>query len=119
MKVGDTFFFDGSEFSIKMIDTTSSEKFPSGRVDASKFTGSYDDPENPRAIQRGRPKGFELSDVADILGETIPAPTIKSDVTESESISSAWDTLRDSDNESVSESLPETTPSTTMSTSGW
>ena len=119
MKVGDTFFFDGSEFSIKMIDTTSSEKFPSGRVDASKFTGSHDDPENPRVIQRGRPKGFELSTVAEILGETIPTPTIDSDIKESESTSSAWESLRDSDSDTIRESFSKETPSTTFSTSDW
>ena len=79
MKVGDTFFFDGIEFSIKNIDTESTEKFPTGRVDASKFIGTHDDPENPRTIQRGRPKMFNFSDVAEILGETFTTTEVASD----------------------------------------
>ena len=96
MKVGDTFFFDGTEFSIKMIDTKSTEKFPTGRVDASKFIGTHDDPETPRTIQRGRPKMFNRGDVAEILGETLPTTEIVSDVEMTEEVSSAWSEVRDS-----------------------
>jgi len=97
MKVGDTFIFEEQEFSIKNIDTVSTERFPSGRVDASKFVGSHDDPENPRTIQRGRPKMFNLSDVAEILGEEFTTPEITSDVEMTESTESAWSNFRTSD----------------------
>lgn len=97
MKVGDTFYFDDQEFSIKDIDTTSSERFPHGRVDASKFIGKHGDLENPRTIQRGRPKMFHLNDVAEIMGEEITIPEISSDVEMSESNSSEWTNFRDSE----------------------
>jgi hypothetical protein len=98
MKVGDTFFIEGVEYSIKNIDKTSSDKFPSGRVDASKFVGNYNDVENPRIIQRGRPKAFNLVDVADVFGEGCNTPTYSTNSNEnnSDKISSAWLDLRSS-----------------------
>lgn len=94
MKVGDTFIFEGQEFSIKEIDTSSTEKFPTGRVNASRFVGSHDDPENPRTIQRGRPKMFNLNDVAEVMGEKFTTPEITSDVAMTESTSTAWSDFR-------------------------
>lgn len=118
MKVGDTFFFDGIEFSIKNIDTESTEKFPSGRVDASKFIGTHDDTENPRTIQRGRPKMFNRNDVAEFLGETLPTTEIVSDVKMTEEVSSAWSEVRDGTGFTTSPTpKPETPP--IYSSSDW
>ncbi len=100
MKVGDTFFIDGVEFSIKNIDSESTEKFPFGRVDASKFIGSHDDVNNPRAIQRGRPKMFGREDVAEALGETFDTTQVTSDVDMTEETKKAWTGIR-TDNPSV------------------
>jgi len=120
MKVGDTFFFEGTEFSIKNIETKFSRKFPTGRVDASKFTGSHDDPENPRTIQRGRPKMFQLSTVAEALGEPIPTPVIKSDVEATEKTTSAWTGIRTDVNSILSEEkVDKPTPSIFNSATDW
>jgi len=119
MKVGDTFFFDGKEFSIKNIEATSSEKFPNGRVDASRFVGSHDDSENPRTIQRGRPKGFELSVVAEILGETISTPNVESDIDTSDSAGTKWSELREADSSTIRNNLSSNKPKATFSTSEW
>jgi len=115
MKVGDTFFFEGTEFSIKNIDTGSTEKFPTGRVDASKFTGSHDDPENPRTIQRGRPKMFNRSTVAEALGEPLPTPEITSDVKVEPETKSDWSNVRDG----VGFSTPTPTPPPVYSSTDW
>ena len=117
MKVGDTFFFDGTEFSIKNIDTKSTEKFPTGRVDASKFIGTHDDPENPRTIQRGRPKMFSRGDVAEALGETLPTTEVVSDVKMTGEVSSAWSGVRDSDG-FIPPATPKPTPPV-YSSSDW
>ncbi len=95
MKVGDTFFIDGTEFSIKNIDNESTEKFPVGRVDASRFIGSHGDLENPRTIQRGRPKMFHRKDVAEALGETLPTTEVTSDVEMSDEASESWTKMRE------------------------
>jgi hypothetical protein len=112
MKIGDTFFFDGNEYSIKSIDRESTEKFPSGRVDASKFIGTHDDKENPRTIQRGRPKMFEFRDVAEALGEEFTAPEVVSDVKIAEPTSSAWSDVRKAGDVFTTDSTPTPTAST-------
>lgn len=102
MNVGDTFFFDGNEFSIKDINTTTSKSFPSGRVDASKFIGEVGDVENPRTIQRGRPRGFHFNDVAEALGEDF-TPVVTSDLETTPEIESSWDSVREATTEEIKE----------------
>ena len=103
MNVGDTFFFDGNEFSIKNIDRTSSKRFPTGRVDASMFIGESGNENSPRTIQRGCPRVFSLCDVAKALGEDCETPTVDSDIEMSDETESAWDNVRQATTEEIKE----------------
>lgn len=65
MKIGDVFTFGGDEYAIKKIDKNyyDKKKYPNGRVDASKFIGEGAE----RRIQRGKPKAFDLNEIATLL----------------------------------------------------
>lgn len=82
MDIGQTFTFEGSEFAIKRIivpggTDTHGTTYKDGRVDASKFVGEGMD----RRIQKGRPKMFDYSTIATILGEPTNPGSVESDLT--------------------------------------
>ncbi len=108
MNVGDTFVFEGTEYSIKKIDMNKSLKFPTGRVDASKFVGEGFD----RRVQRGRPKMLHFKDVEDIFGPSEPTPT--PDVEVPGDVKEEWSKVRRTtpiDGESLLTSLPDSASS--------
>lgn len=92
MQVGDTFTFEGEEFSIKnIIVDTDDVRFPNGRVDASKFVGEG----IFRKIQKGRPKAFKYETVAEILGESMPDRDIDIGIEVSKEVEINWDAIKD------------------------
>lgn len=105
MQVGETFFFENIEYSIKKIEKDKSEldeRFPNGRVDASNFETKVVDGIEERRIRKGRPKAFTIEQVSEALGEdftdTIKTATVESDIPkeEFETVKESWDVVRKS-----------------------